>query len=171
MKDKEKIISIIAPYIAAWGEDEAIADSLVSNNIGDITEWKEQVASLKRILQIPTLPNGKTDLSYFEYNGERISDIVRQRDEYKTELDYWKKIIEIEDKERAQQTKATGEFFRNLKKKCDEYEEQIKIMEEAGRIIQRDLLKVWQDSPTAQKFLPRFWEMALEEAKLSIKNK
>lgn len=62
---------------------EQIADTLLSANIGDVTEWKEKVACAKRILQIPTLPNGTTDLSYFEYKGERIQDIVRQRDEYR----------------------------------------------------------------------------------------
>lgn len=60
-----------------------IADALISAGIGDVTEWKEKVECAKRILQIPTLPNGTTDLSYFEYKGERIQDIARQRDEYK----------------------------------------------------------------------------------------
>lgn len=60
-----------------------LADLLIAANIGDVTEWKEQVECAKRILQIPTLPDGKTDLSYFEYKGERIQDIARQRDEYK----------------------------------------------------------------------------------------
>lgn len=62
---------------------EQIADTLIAANIGDVTEWKEKVECAKRILQIPTLPNGTTDLSYFEYKGERIQDIARQRDEYK----------------------------------------------------------------------------------------
>ena len=83
MTDREKIIKIIAPFISAYGEDEAIADALIAAGIGDVTEWKEKVACAKRILQIPTLPNGTTDFSYFEYKGERIQDIARQRDEYK----------------------------------------------------------------------------------------
>ena len=83
MNDREKIIKIIAPFISAYGEDKAIADALIAANIGEWTEWKEKVECAKRILQIPTLPNGTTDLSYFEYKGERIQDIARQRDEYK----------------------------------------------------------------------------------------
>ena len=83
MTDREKIIEIIAPYISAYGDDERIADALIAANIGDVTEWKEKVECAKRILQIPTLPNGTTDLSYFEYKGERIQDIARERDEYK----------------------------------------------------------------------------------------
>lgn len=63
--------------------DEELADALIAAGIGDVTEWKEKVECAKRILQIPTLPNGTTDLSYFEYKGERIQDIARQRDEYK----------------------------------------------------------------------------------------
>ena len=62
---------------------EQVADALIAAGIGDVTEWKEKVECAKRILQIPTLPNGATDLSYFEYKGERIQDIVHQRDEYK----------------------------------------------------------------------------------------
>ena len=69
MTDRDKIIEIIAPFISAYGEDEAIADALLAKNIGDVTEWKEKVECAKRILQIPTLPNGTTDLSYFEYKG------------------------------------------------------------------------------------------------------
>lgn len=60
-----------------------LADVLIEAGVGDVTEWKEKVECAKRILQIPTLPNGTTDLSYFEYKGERIQDIARQRDEHK----------------------------------------------------------------------------------------
>ena len=46
-------------------------------------EWKERAESARRLLQIPTLPDGSTNLAYFEYNGERIQDIVRERNEWK----------------------------------------------------------------------------------------
>ena len=93
---KKKIIDVLRDNIEyeanAYPDDnytevvikyEALADALIAAGIGDVTEWKEQVECAKRILQIPTLPNGTTDLSYFEYKGERIQDIARQRDEYK----------------------------------------------------------------------------------------
>lgn len=104
MDEREKIISIIRPIIkdrfllyCHEAKDcincdtdcqvnlaaKDFADALIAANIGDITEWKERAECAKRILQIPTLPNGTTDLSYFEYKGERIQDIARQRDEYK----------------------------------------------------------------------------------------
>lgn len=93
MTDREKIIKIIEKNGTYNGrsfsfdyyviQPDDLADALLAANIGDVTEWKEKVECAKRILQIPTLPNGTTDLSYFEYKGERIQDITRQRDEYK----------------------------------------------------------------------------------------
>lgn len=46
MTDREKIIKIIAPFVSAYGEDEAIADALISGNIGDVTEYKELIRDL-----------------------------------------------------------------------------------------------------------------------------
>ena len=93
MTDREKIIKIIEKNGTYNGrslsfdyyviQPDDLADALTAAGFGDVTEWKEQVECAKRILQIPTLPNGTTDLSYFEYKGERIQDIARQRDEYK----------------------------------------------------------------------------------------
>ena len=96
MTEREKLIQVMRDSIECelryYPDDnytevvidyEAMADALIAANIGDVTEWKEKVECAKRILQIPTLPDGKTDLSYFEYKGERIQDIARQRDEYK----------------------------------------------------------------------------------------
>ena len=93
MTDREKIIKIIEKNGTYNGrsfsfdyyviQPDDLADALIAAGIGEVTEWKEKVECAKRILQIPTLPNGTTDLSYFEYKGERIQDIARQRDEYK----------------------------------------------------------------------------------------
>ena len=74
---------------------EQVADALIAEGIDDVTEWKEKVECAKRILQIPTLPNGTTDLSYFEYKGERIQDIARQRDEYKHRAEVAEKALKI----------------------------------------------------------------------------
>ena len=73
---------------------DKIADALIAANIGDVTEWREKVECAKRILQISTLPNGTTDLSYFEYKGERIQDIARQRDEYKHRAEIAERALE-----------------------------------------------------------------------------
>ena len=96
MTDREKIIEIIDKWASraviakingasVYDQNNAaeLAHALIAANIGDVTEWKEKVECAKRILQFPTLPNGTTDLSYFEYKGERIQDIARERDEYK----------------------------------------------------------------------------------------
>ena len=48
MTDREKIIEIIAPFISAYGEDEAIADALIAANIGDVTEWKERAEKAEK---------------------------------------------------------------------------------------------------------------------------
>ena len=88
-----------------------IADALIAANIGDVTEWREKVECAKRILQIPTLPNGTTDLSYFEYKGERIQDIARQRDEYKHRAEVLERaLIIMAEKvlEYAQKAKVTA---------------------------------------------------------------
>lgn len=42
MDDREKIIEIIAPFISAYGEDEAIADALIAANIGDVSWWERK---------------------------------------------------------------------------------------------------------------------------------
>ena len=96
MTEREKMIKVLRDnieyelrdypnehYVGVTFNYGDIVDALIAANIGDVTEWKEKVECAKRILQIPTLPNGTTDLSYFEYKGERIQDIARQRDEYK----------------------------------------------------------------------------------------
>lgn len=52
MNEREKIIEIIAPYISAYGEDEAIADALISAGIGDVTEYKHRAKVAFRALLI-----------------------------------------------------------------------------------------------------------------------
>ena len=42
MDEREKIIKIIAPFISAYGEDEAIADALIAANIGDVSWWERK---------------------------------------------------------------------------------------------------------------------------------
>ena len=85
-----------------------LADMLIAANIGDVTEWKEQVECAKRILQIPTLPDGRTDLSYFEYKGERIQDIACQRDEYKHRAEVAEKDLERHERALYYACKASG---------------------------------------------------------------
>ena len=40
MTDREKIIEVIAPYVSAYGEDEAIANALIAAGIGDVKVLK-----------------------------------------------------------------------------------------------------------------------------------
>lgn len=120
MTEREKIIEILKQTSDIWKEEEhhgyivsvdlgKIADALIEAGIGDVAEWKEKVECAKRrILQIPTLPNGTTDLSYFEYKGERIQDIVRQRNEYKRRAEVAEKDLERHKRALYHACKASG---------------------------------------------------------------
>lgn len=129
MTEREKMIKVLRDnieyelrdypddhYVGVTFNYGAIADAFIAAGIGGVTEWKEKVECAKRILQIPTLPNGKTDLSYFEYKGERIQDIARQRDEYKhraevaeKECDEWKERAERMHKEALKQKQLVSD--------------------------------------------------------------
>ena len=73
MTDREKIIKIIEKNGTYNGrslsfdyyviQPDDLADALTAAGFGDVTEWKEQVECAERIWQIPTLPNGTTDLA------------------------------------------------------------------------------------------------------------
>ena len=139
MTEREKIVEVLRDnieyelrdypndnYVEVAFNYEAMADALIAANIGDVTEWKEKVECAKRILQIPTLPNGTADLSYFEYKGECIQDIVRQRDEYRhraevaeKECNEWKERAErmhkeaLKQKQRVSDLKHSEDTMRN----------------------------------------------------------
>ena len=76
MDEREKIIEIIAPFISAYGEDEAIADALIAANMGDVTAWKER-AEKHRFM---ALPDGRIKQLY---SDKEVEQIVKERDEYK----------------------------------------------------------------------------------------
>lgn len=40
MTEREKMIEVIAPYVSAYGDDEAIANALIAAGIGDVLEEK-----------------------------------------------------------------------------------------------------------------------------------
>lgn len=43
MTEREKIIEVIAPYVSAYGDDDAIANALIAAGIGDVEEAKRKV--------------------------------------------------------------------------------------------------------------------------------
>lgn len=47
MTEREKIIEVIAPYVSAWGDDEAIADALIAAGIGDVKKRNELKVELR----------------------------------------------------------------------------------------------------------------------------
>ena len=122
MTDREKIIKIIEKNGTYNGrsfsfdyyviQPDDIADALIAAGIGDVTEWKEKVECAKRILQIPSLPDGKTNMAYFEYNGERIQDIARQRDEWKERAERMHKEA-LKQKQLVSDAKHSEDALRN----------------------------------------------------------
>lgn len=48
MTDREKIIEVIAPYVSAYGEDEAIANALIEAGIGDVKETEHRAERTER---------------------------------------------------------------------------------------------------------------------------
>lgn len=62
MDDKEKIISIIAPYVSAFGEDAAIADELIAAGIRDITREGYICMNGEVIVPTPNIYNKVADL-------------------------------------------------------------------------------------------------------------
>ena len=49
MKDREKIIEIIQPYLGV-GADESLANALIEAGIGDVSEWKYRTERADRAL-------------------------------------------------------------------------------------------------------------------------
>ena len=51
---KKKICDIIAPYVSAYGDDEAIADDLIAAGIGDVKEAEHRAEVAERAFVIIT---------------------------------------------------------------------------------------------------------------------
>lgn len=116
MDKREKIIEIIAPFISAYGEDEAIADALIAANIGDVTEWKER-AEKHRFM---ALPDGRIKQLY---SDEEVEDIARQRDEYKHRAEVAERALLL--MARGECPFASPEFYKEEAEKEIAMEEQM----------------------------------------------
>ena len=62
MDEREKIIEIIAPFISAYGEDEAIANALIAAGIRDITQEGYICMNGEVIVPTPNIYNKVADL-------------------------------------------------------------------------------------------------------------
>ena len=51
MTDREKIITIVQPYVSAWGDDERLADALIENGYGNVAEWKRRTEVAEKDLE------------------------------------------------------------------------------------------------------------------------
>ena len=79
MTDREKIIEIIAPFISAYGDDEAIADALIAANIGDVTAYKAEAEYWEKICKF----EGDEYHTTIKNAAEHARHLMQERDEYK----------------------------------------------------------------------------------------
>ena len=83
MTDREKIIEIIAPFISAYGEDEAIADALIAAGIGDISKWQ----LMSKVLHNQIIENSREEKHRTEV-AERQAIFLSKMLADKTRKDY-----------------------------------------------------------------------------------
>ena len=95
MTDREKIIEIIAPFISAYGEDEAIADALIAAGIGDLKEAERKAKVLERafrnfLAEYFTAVNEQNsyDCGIPEMFG-RYANVLPYEDNVTSELNKW----------------------------------------------------------------------------------
>lgn len=79
MNEREKIIEIIAPFISAYGEDEAIADALIAAGIGDVTAHETETEYWKTIGKIESDEHHTAIKNAVEH----ARHLMQERDEYK----------------------------------------------------------------------------------------
>ena len=79
MNEREKIIEIIAPYISAYGEDEAIADALIAAGIGDVTAHEAETEYWGKICKVESDEHHTA----IKNAAEHARHLMQERDEYK----------------------------------------------------------------------------------------
>lgn len=120
MTEREKIIKIIAPYVSAYGEDEAIANALIAAGIGDVSELKKHRVVVEKSL-IPeddnayVLPNIPPTVKQL-YSGEEVEQIVKEREEYKHRAARAERAL----KNACEDVKETVSFLIELSERVDD---------------------------------------------------
>ena len=79
MNEREKIIEIIAPFISAYGEDEAIADALIAAGIGDVTAHEAETEYWGKICKVESDEHHTA----IKNAAEHARHLMQERDEYK----------------------------------------------------------------------------------------
>lgn len=79
MTERDKIIEIIAPFVSAYGEDEAIADALIAANIGDVTAYKTEAEYWEKICKLECDEHDTKTKAAAKY----MRRLMQERDEYK----------------------------------------------------------------------------------------
>lgn len=73
---REKIKRIVAPYVSAWGDDDALTNALIAAEIGDVSEYKCRMELAERALYNACLCSTNKMLSFLlqaekELKGEK----------------------------------------------------------------------------------------------------
>lgn len=76
MTEREKIIEIIAPFVSAYGEDEALADALIDAGIGDVSAQKAEQEEIK--LFNAEIKNGEIDMTVGSAGFKTFFALVEQ---------------------------------------------------------------------------------------------
>lgn len=90
MNEREKIIEIIAPYISAYGEDEAIADALIAAGIGDVTAHEAETEYWGKICKVESDEHHTA----IKNAAEHARHLMQERDEYKHRAEVAEKDLE-----------------------------------------------------------------------------
>lgn len=110
MDDKEKIISIIAPYVSAFGEDAAIADALIAAGVGDVTEYKKIIRDLNTDVVVYRALSKADTLEQIIEGQKSLIDEYRHRSEVaEKERDEWKERAERMHKEALKQKQLVSD--------------------------------------------------------------
>ena len=108
MNEREKIIEIIAPFISAYGEDEAIADALIAANIGDVTAHEAEAEYWKTICKIESDEHNTT----IKNAAEHARHLMQERDEWKERAERMHKEA-LKQKQRVSESKYSEDALRN----------------------------------------------------------
>ncbi len=90
MTEREKMIEVIAPYVSAYGDDEAIANALIAAGIGDVTAYKAEAEYWEKICKFESDEHHTA----IKNAAEHARHLMQERDEYKHRAEVAEKDLE-----------------------------------------------------------------------------
>ena len=151
MTEREKIIKIvlnaevtgIALKDVIGGETTAkkLADALIENGIGDITEWKEKYARLEKS---DTSKENCTIEQHNEihYLRDKLKQTQKECDEWKARANDWKQRFESRDKQYNEQAITGCKALQLKDERIKKYKHRVEVLKRALRNSIFDLLSI-----------------------------